>query len=328
MSKPLKCAVVGVGYLGKFHAEKYQALPNSELIAVCDIDRNTCAEVAHRLNVPAVFHYQELLDKVDAVSIAVPTAMHYEVAKAFLTAGVHVLLEKPMTNTLEQARELIDIAQKNNLRLQIGHLERFNAVRLAIEPHLKNPLFIESHRLATYNLRGTDVNVILDLMIHDIDIIQNMLCSEIVSIDAQGASVLSKHIDIANARIQFANHCVANVTASRISFKSERKMRIFQADSYLSADYQAKKFAVFKKGDGEMLPGVPQIEREESVCETSDSLLLQIEAFLEAILQVKRPLVSGEDGYHALETAIRITEEINKNTAKNHEIAVEDPSLG
>jgi predicted dehydrogenase len=311
--KKLRCAVIGVGYLGRFHAQKYQMLPNADLIGICDSHLPTAEAVSVELQVPAFSQYQSLTGLVDAVSIATTTQKHFEIAEYFLEQGVHVLLEKPMTETLQQAEKLIVLAKKTKAKLQIGHLERFNAARLAVNKYLIKPLFIESQRLAPYNPRGADVNVILDLMIHDIDIIHTMVQSPIQSIDASGAPVLSSSIDIANARITFENHCVANVTASRVSFKTERKTRIFQADSYISIDYQDKKFAVFQKGEGEMFPGIPDIVRHQSVFEKGDALLEEIKAFLLCIEQDSEPLVTGREGLDALATADTITKLIHNN---------------
>ncbi|QDP72755.1 Gfo/Idh/MocA family oxidoreductase [Legionella israelensis] len=312
MSK-IRCAVIGVGYLGRFHAKKYQLLDDSELIAVCDVQPQTCESVSQELNVPAFSDYRDLFGKVDAVSIAATTNRHYEIAKECIAQGIHVLIEKPITETVTQAEELIALAKKHRVKLQVGHLERFNSARLALSDHLDNPQFIESHRLAPFNPRGTDVNVILDLMIHDIDIIQTIVNRPIKTIDAQGAPVLSKSIDIANARITFDNHCVANVTASRISFKTERKTRIFQHNSYISIDFQNKQFAVFQKGEKEMFPGIPEITRHQSVFEKGDALLEEIKAFLECIKNDSTPLVTGEEGRNALATAEKITNLINNN---------------
>ncbi|KTD16097.1 Gfo/Idh/MocA family protein [Legionella jordanis] len=309
----LRCAVIGGGYLGRFHAQKYNMLSNANLVAICDINRQACEVLSQELNVPAYMDYRELFGQVDAVSIAATTNKHYEIAKDCLAQGIHVLIEKPITETVAQANELIELANKNQVKLQVGHLERFNAARLALDSYLERPLFIESNRLAPFNPRGTDVNVILDLMIHDIDLIQAMVKSPIVSIDAQGAPVLSKSIDIANARLTFENHCVANVTASRVSFKSERKTRIFQSNSYISIDYQNKQFAVFERGPGEMFPGIPEIIRHESVFEKGDALLEEIKAFLNCIENNSTPLVTGEDGRDALEVAAKITSLIHNN---------------
>jgi predicted dehydrogenase len=314
----IKCAVIGVGYLGRFHAQKYQMLDNVELVAICDVNKDVCEAVARELNVPAYFDYHELFGQVDAVSIAATTNAHFTIARDCLAQGIHVLIEKPITETVAQAQELIQVAAKSGAKLQVGHLERFNSARLALESHLDKPLFIESHRLAPFNPRGTDVNVILDLMIHDIDIIQTIVHSPIKSIDAHGAPVLSKSIDIANARITFENHCVANVTASRISFKTERKTRIFQANSYISIDYHNKQFAVFEKGEGEMFPGIPEIIRHESIFEKGDALLEEIKAFIQCIEQDTIPLVTGEEGCAALATAEKITSLIDNFLVTNY----------
>ena len=303
----LKIAVVGVGYLGKFHAQKYAQLPESELVAVCDSNAEVAQTIADEHGVAVYTDYNELLGKVDAVSIVVPTQKHYEVAKVFLENGVHVLLEKPITSTVEQARELVQIADKNNLVFQIGHLERFNPAVMALEDVLKEAQFIESHRIAPFNPRGADVNVILDLMIHDIDIILDFVRSPVKSIQANGVPVLSNDIDVANARIQFENGCVANVTASRVSMKSERKMRIFQPDAYITIDFQNKKLGVHRKGEGEMFPGIAEIDSLEREFEQGDALLTESAAFLKSINEKSRPVVSGDDGMRALETATEIT---------------------
>jgi predicted dehydrogenase len=299
----LRTAVIGIGYLGKFHAEKLAKLPDSELVAVCDTDQNLARELAQQYNIQTFADYRELIGLVDAVCIVVPTLLHFEVAKFFLEHKVHVLLEKPITNTLAEADALIDIANKAQCVLQIGHLERFNSTVVALQEILNKPRFIESHRLAPFNPRGTDVNVILDLMIHDIDIIQCIAKSPIKSIDASGVKVLSPHIDIVNARIRFVNGCVANVTASRVSVKSERKMRIFQDDAYISTDFQHKKLSIYRKS-----ANPEQIVHEEKSFGQSDALLAEIAAFLSAVKNGTKPLVSAEDGRNALATAIAITE--------------------
>jgi len=306
----IRSAVIGVGYLGQFHAEKYAQLDDTQLVAVVDLDRERAMAVAGKTGVQAFTDYREIIDRVDAVSVVVPTQCHYEVAKAFLEKGVHVLLEKPITTTLAEADELIRIATARKVVFQVGHLERFNPVVVALEGIVKQPGFIESIRIAPFKPRGTDVNVVLDLMIHDIDIIQNIVGSKVEQINSIGTPVFTEEEDIANARIQFANGCVANVTASRISLKSERKMRIFQPDAYISVDFQNKTFAVFRKGDGEMFPGVPNITKEEKRFDQTDALKSEIEAFLNAIINGKPPVVSGEDGRYALETALRIIKKL------------------
>ncbi len=306
----LKTAVIGVGYLGKFHAQKYTQLPASQLIGVCDTNSEVARAIADEHGVEVYNDYHDLIGKVDAVSIVVPTQKHYEVAKTFLENGIHVLLEKPITSTLEQGRELVDLAEQNKLKFQIGHLERFNPAIMALENVLVEPLFIESHRIAPFNPRGADVNVILDLMIHDIDIILDFVGSPVKAIHASGVPVLSDEIDVANARLEFENGCVANVTASRISMKSERKMRIFQPDTYVTVDFQNKKLGLHRKGEGEMYPGIAEIDSEERIFDQGDALLSEIEAFLDAIQSDSRPVVSGADGLRALATAFEISRQL------------------
>jgi predicted dehydrogenase len=306
----IRTAVVGVGYLGQFHAEKYAQLPDAELVAVVDSDRQRVDEIAAKLGTKGVTDYRVVLDEVDAVSIVVPTQYHFEVARAFLERGVHVLLEKPITTTLAEADELIRIARERGAAFQVGHLERFNPVVMGLGGLLTKPGFIESIRIAPFKPRGTDVNVVLDLMIHDIDIIQHIVGSPVKQINSIGAPVFTEEEDIANARILFENGCVANVTASRISLKSERRMRIFQPDSYISVDFQNKKLAVFRKGDGEMFPGVPNVQMEEKSFEPGDALKSEIEAFLEAVATGRPPAVTGEDGRRALETALMINKKL------------------
>lgn len=308
VTTPLKTAVIGVGYLGRFHAQKYAALPQAELVAVADSSLDNARKVAEECGTEALADYRELFGKVDAVSIVVPTQLHYQIAKECLEHGIHVLLEKPMTVTVAEADELIAIAKEKKLVLQIGHLERFNSAVLALQPVLTTPQFIESHRLAPFNPRGADVNVVLDLMIHDIDIIQNLVQSPIKQIDANGVSVLTKEHDIVNARITFESGCVANVTASRVTMKPQRKMRIFQPDAYISIDFQDKVLSVHRKGKKEMFPGIPEITSEESIFDNSDAILAEASAFIDAINNKTAPPVTGEDGRRALDTAIRISE--------------------
>jgi predicted dehydrogenase len=306
----IRTAVIGVGYLGRFHAQKYASLESAELVAVVDINPDTAASVAEECKTEAVSDYRALMDKVDAVSIVVPTQLHYRIAKDFLDSGIHVLLEKPMTVTVAEADELIEIARRRQRVLQVGHLERFNSAVLALEGVLENPQFIESHRLTPFNPRGADVNVVLDLMIHDIDIIQKMVRSPIVSIDAKGGEVLTRDYDIANARITFESGCVANVTASRVSMKPQRKMRIFQPDAYISIDFQDKILSIHRKGEKEIFPGIPEITSEESIFENSDAIMAETRAFLDAIRNGTLPPVTGEDGREALKTAIDISEQL------------------
>lgn len=310
--RTLRTAVIGVGYLGNFHAQKYAAIPGVDLVGVVDNDSARAAEIASALGTRPYSDHNELIGKVDAVSVVVPTQFHHVVARDFLAAGVHVLIEKPITASIAEADELIAIADEKKLVFQVGHLERFNPVLVALEGVLNQPLFIESVRIAPFKPRGTDVNVVLDLMIHDIELIQHIVKSPVERIDAVGAPVFTGEEDIANARIAFENGCVANVTASRISFKSERKMRIFQRDAYLTLDFQNRKVLVAQKGSGELFPGVPNVKVDERELGQSDALLHEIESFIAAIREGKPPQVSGRDGKMALETALKINASLNR----------------
>ena len=312
----IRTAVIGVGYLGRFHAQKYASLPNSQLVGIADPSAAAREALAGELKVAAHANYRDLLGKVDAVSIVTPTPLHYEVAKAFLEAGASVLVEKPMTVTIEEGERLIEVAAKAKRVLQVGHLERFNAAVLAVQPALTVPRFIESARLAPFKQRGTDVDVVLDLMIHDIDLILSIVRSEVVSVDAIGTSVFSNEIDIANARLRFANGCVANATASRVSLKTERKLRLFQDDAYMSLDLQQKILTVIRKGNGIGADGMPQVAIEENTYEQGDALKAEIEAFLEAIATGRAPPVTGGDGLLALRTAVNIAEQVASSMSK------------
>jgi predicted dehydrogenase len=307
----LRAGVIGVGYLGRFHAQKYAALENVDLVGIADVSRERAEEVAAEVGTTAFTDYRELLAQVDLVSIVVPTQHHFPVAKECLEAGCHILLEKPVTQTVAEADELIRMATERRLVFQVGHLERFNPAILALRGVLKNPLFIESHRLAPFKPRGTDVNVVLDLMIHDIDIILNMVPSTVKVVNSVGVPVLSNEVDIANARLQFENGCVANVTASRASREAMRKIRIFQADAYISIDYQERKIAIFRKGgEGLPIPGLPNVTMEEKSFEQGDALLAEIRAFIDAVGTGTAPPVTGEDGKRALELALQINQKL------------------
>ena len=307
-----RCAVVGAGYLGRFHAQKYVSIAECELVGIADPSQAARDQLQAELGVTTYADHRELLGRVDAVSIATPTAMHHPVARDFLRAGAHVLVEKPITATADEARELIALAAAAGRVLQVGHLERFNPVIVAVLGELQNPRFIESNRLAPFKPRGTDVSVVLDLMIHDIDLIEHIVRSPIASIDAVGAPVFTDEIDIANARIRFVNGCVADVTASRISLKSERKFRIFQADAYLSIDLQQKLLTVVRKPAVIEENAMPKVEMQERSFDPGDALLAEILAFLDSANRGIAPVVTGEDGLRALETATRIAELVNR----------------
>ena len=309
----MKVAVIGVGYLGKFHAQKYANLEGVKLIGVCDSNLDQAKLIAKELKTKAFNDYQQLADKVDAVSIVTPTQLHFQIAKFFLTNKVHVLVEKPITSKVVEADELIKIAQDEQLVLQVGHLERFNPALMKASELLDKPSFIETQRLSSFNPRGADVNVILDLMIHDIDIIQNLLACGIKSIQTIGVPVLTKEVDICNARLEFDNGCVANVSASRVSSKSERKMRIFQENTYMSVDFQEKTLSIYRNESQKTdIPDQTSISSQIMTFNKSDAILDEIISFIETIKAEGKPVVSGIDGRAALLTALEITEKIKQ----------------
>jgi predicted dehydrogenase len=307
--KMLKTAVIGAGYLGRFHAQKYAGLADSELIGVVDVDPQQAQTVADELEVPSYTDYHEVLDQVDAVSIVVPTVHHYETAKAFMEKGVHVLLEKPFAATIEEAEELEQLSGDKNLCLQIGHLERFNSVFTEFQQLIDRPKFIENIRIAPFPKRGTDVDVILDLMIHDIDLVLAVVGEYPESVDGTGVNIVTSTADLANARLRFPSGCIADLTASRVSDKAERKMRIFQSGLYLSLDYgtgQARKLQV----DSNAVPDPETLKPEAFQLEKGDALLAEIESFLSAVREGKKPKVTGQDGLNAMRVAWQIKDQL------------------
>lgn len=313
--KNIRVAVVGVGYLGKFHAEKYASLPQVDLVGVVDSDQTRAAEIAASLRTKAYTDFRQLVGKIDAVSVVVPTSMHFEVGSFFLNNGIHLLIEKPITTTVAEAQELIAIAAAKSLVLQVGHLERFNPALAAIRGALSKPGFIDAVRVAPYKPRGTDVSVVLDLMVHDLDIISTITGSAIKSVSASGAAVYSATPDIVNARIEYQNGAVANVTASRISLQSERKMQLFQEDAYITVDFQNRKASVCRKAEGASVSGIPAVTIEQIEVPQRDQILAEIEAFITSVVDGKPAVVSGEDGLRALETALLIEEKVSENLA-------------
>ena len=313
----MRTAVIGAGYLGRFHAQKYASLENSTLVGIVDPDAGAREAVSSELGVAAYPDHRALIGRIDAVSIVTPTPMHHAIARDFLEGGAHVLVEKPMTVTVEQARDLIAIAKRRGRILQVGHLERFNAAMRALQPILTVPRFIESARLAPFKARGTDVDVVLDLMIHDIDLILSIVRSPVVSVDAVGTRVFSGEIDIANARLRFANGCVANATASRVSMKTERKLRLFQDDAYVSVDLHQKVRTLIRKDPGRTTDGTPAVAIDETSYEASDALRDEIAAFLAAASSGSSPSVTGEEGLAALEVALAITAQVARAQAQS-----------
>ncbi|AKH21314.1 Gfo/Idh/MocA family protein [Sedimenticola thiotaurini] len=309
MSKKLRVGVVGVGYLGRFHALIYSRMDNVELVGVVDIDAEAAARVADECGCPAFANSSDLLGKVDAVSIVVPTTAHLEEARQFLQAGVHMLLEKPIASTVKEGAEIVRLAEEAGVILQIGHLERFNAGVMALAERINRPRFIEAHRMGGFVERATDVDVVSDLMIHDIDIILSLVKSEITAISAVGTPVLTPHVDIANARLEFANGTVANVIASRVSEKRMRRIRVFEENRYESLDFidQRIETAYPKPRPGEAWPEVV-VERLD--IEPVKPLDAELAAFADSVLTGKAPLVDGRVGLEALEVAMRVKNEI------------------
>lgn len=305
MAEPVRAAVVGVGYLGAFHAEKYASLPGVELVAVVDADAARAAEVGARVGAPGLTRVEELFGRIDCASIAVPTPAHHAVATALLERGVDVLVEKPITSSLDQGRELVALAAARGRILQVGHLERFNPAIRSLAGVLTQPRFIECHRLAPFTERGTEVDVILDLMIHDLDVILSVVPSPLERVEAVGVPVLSERVDIANARLRFASGTIANVTASRVAMKRERKIRFFQADAYVSVDYGDRTIRIYRRlpaDDG----GLPSIDASEQHFSDADPLFDEIEAFVVSVRSRATPLVDGETAVRAMEVAERI----------------------
>ena len=313
--KKIKLGVIGVGYLGRFHAQKYAAMDDVDLVGVADIDLERAESVAKECDTSPFTDYLALLDVVDAVSIVVPTIYHHQVAAACLERGIDILLEKPMTTTLEEADDLIGWADEKKLILQVGHLERFNPAVIAMQPLLNNPLFIEAHRLSVFKNRGTDVDVILDLMIHDIDIILSIIDSPIKDIHTVGAPVITQLTDIANARIVFKNGCTANITVSRISMDNMRRMRIFQPGKYMSVDFSKKEVMAIKLKQGSTNDQpLPDISKYGFT--SQDVLELELTDFVSNVRNRTKPTVSGQEGRRALDVALRVIKQIKENQDK------------
>jgi predicted dehydrogenase len=304
----ISVGVVGVGYLGKFHAEKYAASEKAKLVAVVDIDEVKVREIADKYHTEALYDYRQLFGRVQCVSVAVPTRLHRDIAQEFLEQGIDVLVEKPLASNLAEGRDLVETAQVGNAILQVGHLERYNPAIRKLESIIKEPKFVECHRLAPFVERGTDVDVVLDLMIHDIDVIASLVRSPVQQVEAVGVPVLTDKPDIANARIKFANGCIANVTSSRVSIKRERKIRFFQPDAYISIDYDQRRAQIFYKPP----PGATWLDiRGESIdIKDGDALADEIDSFLDCVRSRSLPLVGGAEGLRALEIASMISSQL------------------
>jgi len=303
--KPIKVAVIGVGHLGSIHARIYSQLELAQLVAVCDILPDRARALADQFGCQQVTDFRDLLGKVEAASICVPTLEHFPIAKALLAQGTHLLVEKPITRTVAEADQLLKLADKRQAVLQVGHVERFNSALRRVADSLKDPRFIEVHRLAPFQPRGTEVGVVLDLMIHDIDILLGLVKSPIRRIDAVGVKVLTPFEDIANARVTFVNGAVANLTASRISKEAMRKFRIFQTDTYVSMDFLSQAVDIFRHESGRITHEAVPIPKEEP-------LKAELNAFLEAILHQRPPPVTAKEAREALAVALKVTHQIHQ----------------
>jgi len=326
----LKVGVIGTGHLGKLHAKMFKEIKNCEFVGVFDINSSVAESLADELKVKKFDNVENLLSDVQAVSIAVTTSAHFEIAKACLENGIHVFVEKPITATIDEAGKLIEIAKSKNLNLQVGHIERFNPALLSLEEFIVEPKFIQTDRLAQFNPRGTDVAVVLDLMIHDIDIILSLIKSDVETVDANGVAVVSDNVDIANARIMFKNGAVANVTASRISQKKMRKMRIFQKDAYISLDFVTGVSEIYRllqvdeKQSGPTISfgeiGVGSNKKrliyEQPVVKEINALYYELELFVNSVTEKTKPIVSGEDGLKALKVANLILKRIDESQSR------------
>ncbi len=308
----LKTAVVGVGHLGRFHAQKHKMIDQAELIGVCDLNREQADKVASELDVKAFYDPADLIKNgVQAVTVSASTPAHYDLVKRFIENGVHVLVEKPIASTSAQAIELCDLADKMKVKLQVGHVERFNPAFETAREKITEARFIECHRLAPFKVRSTDVDVVLDVMIHDLDVVLTLVKSEPVQVSAVGSPVLTKVLDLCNARIEFANGAVANLTASRVSVNTQRKFRVFQPNQYVSIDFHAGEVNILTK-TGEFVDDQLPIDHQQYNLEKGDALLSETQSFLDAVIHDRPVLVSGRDGLRALALAEAIIENARK----------------
>ena len=305
----IRVAVIGAGYLGRFHALKYNEIKNTELISVCDINKEAAISLAKECNTNFCYDYKSLINKVDAVTIAATTSAHFEIAKFFLKKGIHSLVEKPITENSSEGKELIAIAKSSNAKLQVGHIERFNPAFTSVKKKIGNTQFIECHRLAPFNKRGCDVNVVHDLMIHDLDVILSLVKSTPKTISASGVKILTNSIDIANARIEFNNGTVVNTTASRVTNSMQRKFRIFKENQYISIDFGERKIKLINSIAG-------RLEEESWRLDKIDPLEEEVSSFISSIQNNTPCKVSGEDGVAALMLAEKILEDIDKRNQK------------
>ncbi len=329
----IRLGVIGVGHLGRLHVQNYKSIPEVEIVGAYDIDFERAKQVAYEFQIKAFDSLKPLLEQIEAASIVVSTIQHFEITQQCLEQGIHCLVEKPITSTLAEADKLIQLAKEKELILQVGHIERFNPAIMALNGFELKPMFIESHRLASFNPRGTDVAVVLDLMIHDIDIILHLVKNAVRKIDASGVAVVTDEVDIANARLGFENGCVANITASRISQKKMRKMRLFQRNSYIGIDFLQKFSEIYQLIDSDNMKILPnqipielgqinqsgkskKIIYERRQIEETNALKMELESFTDSVRKGNLPAVSGEEGKEALRVAIEITDMIKSQVKK------------
>ncbi len=323
----VKIGVLGAGHLGKIHIKLLKQIKAFDLVGFYDPDERVATETAQKLNIRKYSDMSELIAAVDAVDIVTPTLSHYECAVLALKSSKHVFIEKPLTKTIEEAKSLIDLSREANVKVQVGHVERFNPAFVKVREHLDNPMFIETHRLAEFNPRGTDVSVVLDLMIHDLDIVLSVVKSNIKRISASGVAIVSDAPDIANARLEFDNGCVANLTASRFSLKNMRKSRFFQRNAYISVDFLNKSAEVVKMRDIEGEPdpfsmsidlgdgkGAKEIYFEKPRIEDNNAIMDELSSFADSIINNTSPAVTVEDGYKALDVAFKIANRLQITT--------------
>ncbi|MGH9841128.1 MAG: Gfo/Idh/MocA family oxidoreductase [Blastocatellia bacterium] len=316
MTNKLKTAVIGVGHLGQAHARIHASLDEADLVAVCDTNEAQGRAIAERHNTRFVSDYHDLLGHVEAVSVATPTVSHRDVACACLEAGVHVLVEKPISRTLEEADEMIALAEARGLVLQVGHIERFNPAFVALRKQVSRPRFFEAHRMGLFTPRSLDIDVVMDLMVHELDIIATLVQSEVVRLEAVGIPILTPKVDLANARLEFANGCVANITASRVAGERLRKLRVFQPNEYFSLDYAEQQVGMARLVPPKIAGALPEIVAGALEIEKREPLLAEIESFLSAVRSRTAPAVSGEEGRLALAIAIDVLAKIKEHSLR------------
>jgi predicted dehydrogenase len=316
MPEKLKTAVIGVGHLGGAHARIYASLEQAVLVAVCDINESSGRAVAERHSTRFVRDYLDLLGEVEAVSIATPTVNHHEIACACLEAGIHALVEKPIARTLHEADEMIRLAESKNLVLQVGHIERFNPAFVALQQQITRPRFFEAHRMGIFTPRSLDIDVVMDLMVHELDVIASLVQSDVVKLEAVGIPILTPKIDLANARLEFADGCIANITASRVSGERLRKLRVFQPNEYYSLDYAEQQVAMCRLVPSKTPGQLPQIAAGALQIEKREPLLAEIESFITAVQSRTAPAVTGTEGRRALQLALDVLEKIKAHSER------------